>query len=77
MIEGIIRKYERHPSILKFKNNFVSSITFDFPKTEVADIFLFYFIFSIGGFFYDQSRITGQQGKGENISLTPYYHFHR
>ena len=33
IIEGIIRKYERHPNILKIKNNFVSSITF-----EVADI---------------------------------------
>ena len=36
--EGIIGKYERHPSILKIKNNFVSSITFDFPKAAVADI---------------------------------------
>ena len=32
IFEGIIRIYERHPSILKTKNNFVSSITFDFPK---------------------------------------------
>ena len=38
IIEGIIRKYERHPSILKLKNNFVTFITFDFPKAEVADI---------------------------------------
>ena len=38
IIEGIIRKYDRHPSILKVKNNFVSSITFEFPKAEVADI---------------------------------------
>ena len=38
IIEGIIRKKERHPSILKIKNNFVSSINFDFPKAEVADI---------------------------------------
>ena len=36
-IEGIIRKYKRHPSIPKFKN-FVSSIIFYFPKAEVADI---------------------------------------
>ena len=28
----------RHPSVLKIKNNFVSSITFEFPKAEVADI---------------------------------------
>ena len=38
IIEGIIRKYERHPSVLKIKNNFVSSITFNFLKAEVADI---------------------------------------
>ena len=38
MIERIIRKYERHPSILKIKHNFVSSIIFDFYKAEVADI---------------------------------------
>ena len=38
IIEGTIRKYERYPSILKIKNNFVSSITLDFPKAEVADI---------------------------------------
>ena len=37
IIEGVIRKYERHPSILKIKNNFVSSTTFHFPKAEVAD----------------------------------------
>ena len=37
IIEGIIRKYERHPSILKIKNNFVSSITW-FSEAEVADI---------------------------------------
>ena len=35
--EGIIRKNERHSSILKIKNNFDSFITFDFPKAEVAD----------------------------------------
>ena len=38
IIEGIIRKYERHQSILKIKNNFVSSVTSDFPKAEVVDI---------------------------------------
>ena len=34
------------------------------------------FFFSIGVFFHGQSRITGLQGKGEDISLTPHYHFH-
>ena len=33
------------------------------------------FFFSIGVFFHDHSRITGVQGKGEGISLTPPYHF--
>ena len=32
--------------------------------------------FSLLVFFYKQSRITGQQGKGEGISLTPHCHFH-
>ena len=36
--EGIIRKYQGHPSILKIKNNCVSSVTFDSPKAEAADI---------------------------------------
>ena len=33
------------------------------------------FVFSIGVFFHDHSRITGLQGKGEGISLTRHYHF--
>ena len=32
--------------------------------------------FSIWVFCYDHSWITGLQGKGEGISLTPHYHFH-
>ena len=34
------------------------------------------FFFSIWVFFYEHSRITGLQRKGEVISLTPHYHFH-
>ena len=34
------------------------------------------FVFFIWVFFYEHSRITGLQGKGEGISLTPHYHFH-
>ena len=37
---------------------------------------LLIFFFSIWVFFHDHSQITGQQGKGEGISLTPRYHFH-
>ena len=33
-------------------------------------------LFSILVFFHEHSRITGLQGKGEGISLTPHYHFH-
>ena len=32
--------------------------------------------FSSWVFFHDHSRITGLQGKGQAISLTPLYHFH-
>ena len=28
------------------------------------------------GFFHKHSQITGLQGKGKDISLTPHYHFH-
>ena len=33
--------------------------------------FLFFYLF-----FYEHSRLTGQQGKGDAISLTPLYPFH-
>ena len=36
-------------------------------------LFLF---FPIWIFFHNHSRITRLQGKGEDISLTPHYHFH-
>ena len=35
-----------------------------------------FFFFSIWIFFHDHSRITGLQGKGKGISITPHYHFH-
>ena len=31
--------------------------------------------FSILVFFHENSRITGLQGEGEGISLTPHHHF--
>ena len=37
---------------------------------------LFIYFFSIWVFFHEYSQITGLQGKGEGISLTPHYHFH-
>ena len=38
---------------------------------------LLLFFFSIWVFFHNHSRITGLQGKGEGICLTPHYHFHQ
>ena len=38
IIEGIIRKYQGHPSIVKIESNCFSSIFFYFPKAEVAGI---------------------------------------
>ena len=35
-----------------------------------------YFFFSSWFFFHEHSRIIGLQGKGEDIYLTPQYHFH-
>ena len=43
-----------------------------YSKTSYSQVFFF----SIWIFSYDHSRITGLQGKGEGISLTPHYHFH-
>ena len=34
------------------------------------------FFFSISVFCHDYSRITGLQGKGKGISLTPHYHLY-
>ena len=34
------------------------------------------YFFSAWVFFHDHSRITGLQGKGRGISLTPHYTFH-
>ena len=38
--------------------------------------YLFFFFFSLWVFFQNHSQITGLQGKGEGISITPHYHFH-
>ena len=36
----------------------------------------FFCFFSIWVFFHEHSRITGLQGRGEDIYLTSHYHFH-
>ena len=40
-------------------------------------VYIYIYIYiSIWLFFHEHSRITGLQGKGEGISLTPHCHFH-
>ena len=44
--------------------------------TSITVVFLFFLFFLfIWVFFHEYSQITGLQGKGETISLTPHYHF--
>ena len=45
-------------------------------QKDFMNLFIFNFFFSIWVSLHDHSRITGQQGKGEDISWTPHYHFH-
>ena len=47
-----------------------------FRSTTSCKLGCFFCFFSIWVFFHDHSRITGLQGEGEGISLTPHYHFH-
>ena len=42
----------------------------ELPNTQV------FFFFSVWVFFHEHSQFTGQQGKGQDIYLTPLYHFH-
>ena len=48
------------------------------PFCSICQLFchMFFYIFFMWVFFHEHSRITGLQGKGEGISLTPHYHFH-
>ena len=45
-------------------------------KSSLKSYFVSVGFFSVWVFSHDHSRITGLQGKGEGISLTPHYHFH-
>ena len=47
-----------------------------FIKKRLWHRWVFLGFFSILVFFQEHSRITGLQGNGEGISLTPHYHFH-
>ena len=64
---------------LKYLKTFTIKNIFDCTHFSVhyqrSDFFIYLF-FSIWVFFHEHSQITGLQGKGEGISLTPHYHFH-
>ena len=67
-IEGTIRKKQYHCNLhLEFQNK----VTFTHGFFFVVVVF-----FYLGFFFHDHLRITGLQGMGEGISITPHYHFH-
>ena len=65
-----------------FDANFTSFVgtsgvlLFNFDHAITMFIFFCIYFFSIWVFFHEHSRITGLQGKGENIPLTPHYHFY-
>ena len=48
----------------------------DYILFLVINLVIFCLLISIWVFLYWHSRFTGQQGKGEAISLTTLYHFH-
>ena len=45
-------------------------------KNFISFVYIMKDFFSVWVFFHEHSRFTGQQGKGEGISLTTLYHFH-
>ena len=50
------------------------SVSIHHKNIQVLDVV--WLFFSIWVFFHEHSRITGLQGKGEGISLSPHYYFH-
>ena len=63
-----------------FEQDIVAVISFlvicFLPCLLIKYWFVSCFFFSISVFFHNHSRITGLQGKVEDISLTPHYQFH-
>ena len=47
-----------------------------YPNSPSDHLFSTYTIFFIWVFSYEHSQFTGQQGKGEAISLIPLFHLH-
>ena len=58
------------------KNSTLSYLYLKFLQQLWNNSRRYLFFFLVWVFFHEHSRFTGQQGKGEDISLTPLYHFH-
>ena len=57
-------------------NSVTNVIGESISSMQMWNIYIYIYIFFYLVFFHEHSRITGLQGKGEGISLTPHYHFH-
>ena len=52
------------------------SLPTDIESLGFLMVYMGYIFFAIWIFVHEHLRFTGQQEKGEAISLTPHYHFH-
>ena len=67
-------QYSRIHMILRwFPETSKKAIDVSYAKRNLKLVMIF---FSIWVFFHKHSRFTGQQGKGEDISFSPLYHFY-
>ena len=59
-----------------FPTSYMSIAKFSTDSSSYSERLLSFFCFFDLDFLSRHSRITGLQGKGEGISLTPHYHFY-
>ena len=67
--------YSTRTSVMKELRRSSYSESLFLHAVKQNQLFLFFFFF-YQGFFSRTSWFTGEEGKGEAISLTPLYHFH-
>ena len=67
--------YDKHLHYQRIKTLF-SHHTLKVCSYMLQSRICFFVFFSVWVSFHEYSRFTGQQGKGETISLYPFYHFH-
>ena len=76
VVHQLVVDLAHHQLILNHCSKFSlqSIISWLFPVSN--DLFICFCFFLIWVFYHKYSRFIGQQGKGEDISLTPLCHFH-